>query len=153
MLLECCCLKVNVESDGEEFEARGEAEPTVVEYALESDLEADAADEVSSVITTLNSEDGYADDPIHLYLHQIGRVELLTAQEERTLARSIEVCKHLRDIERRYAEQFARQPGPTEVISTLLAQLIQAEPTTTALREELGLPEAFCLKGGGEQCH
>ena len=143
--MECCCLKVNVESDGEEFEARGEAGPTVEEYALESDLEAEAADEVSSVLTTLSDEEGYADDPVHLYLHQIGRVELLTAQEERTLARSIEVCKHLRETELRYETQFARQPGPAELISTLLSQLIQAEPTTTALREELGLPEAKCV--------
>jgi len=38
------------------------------------------------------------DDPVRMYLREIGRVRLLKAVEERTLARKMEASKHLRTL-------------------------------------------------------
>ena len=40
-----------------------------------------------------------ADDPVRMYLHEIGRVSLLTAQQEKTLARSKEEKDYIERIE------------------------------------------------------
>ena len=39
------------------------------------------------------------DDPVRMYLREIGRVSLLKAAQERTLAREMEACKHIEMLE------------------------------------------------------
>ena len=43
---------------------------------------------------------GGGDDPVKLYLREIGRIRLLTADDERALARDIEVLVHLEELEK-----------------------------------------------------
>src|SRR4030042_104164 len=42
------------------------------------------------------------DDPVRLYLHEIGKVSLLTANDEKALASKIEEAKYLEKIEELY---------------------------------------------------
>ena len=44
-------------------------------------------------------EEGGAEDPVRMYLREIGRVALLTADQEKVYARQIEDAKRLRQIE------------------------------------------------------
>ena len=50
------------------------------------------------------------DDPVRMYLREIGRVRLLTSKDERSLARKIEGGKHLLALEAELNELEGRQP-------------------------------------------
>ncbi|MDP2730100.1 MAG: sigma-70 factor domain-containing protein [Dehalococcoidales bacterium] len=55
-------------------------------------------------------EQDIADDPIRLYLHEIGKVSLLTARDERDLAKKVEVAKRLRQIKRETIHRKTESP-------------------------------------------
>jgi len=79
------------------------------------------------------------DDPVRMYLHEIGRVHLLTAKDEKVLARKMEKGKRIKDIKQGYLEKHGRSPSATEVILTILDELGQASTTIHILQQELGL--------------
>jgi len=59
-------------------------EEVILEEPIPEDLELEAQAE------TLEDQDQeVGDDPVRLYLHEIGRVPLLTARDEKTLARKM----------------------------------------------------------------
>ncbi len=47
-------------------------------------------------------EQAIVDDPVRMYLHEIGRVHLLTAENEKVLARKLEEGKRINEIRRDY---------------------------------------------------
>lgn len=55
------------------------------------------------------------DDPVRMYLREIGRVELLTAQEERELARNLELRRIVAEIESDFFEKHQTKPSATEI--------------------------------------
>ncbi|MCH7712919.1 MAG: hypothetical protein IIC99_04780, partial [Chloroflexi bacterium] len=85
------------------------------------------------------------DDPVRMYLREIGRVRLLTSKDERVLARKIEGGKHLDGLESELVELEGRQPRPWEITSGLLNRMVAAEPLVDALGEQLGLPSNLTL--------
>ena len=93
-----------------------------------------------------NSE--IADDPVRLYLHEIGRVDLLTAREERELALKIEVAKFLKDTKRDYESRNGAAASAAEVASLIGEELQKAAPVVLVLRNELGLPTARSFAKG-----
>jgi len=80
------------------------------------------------------------DDPLRAYLHQIGRVGLLSGHDERLLARKIELAKFLRDIKRDYLVKNGERPSAGAIASLVRAGMAEAEPIVLLLCEELGLP-------------
>ena len=50
------------------------------------------------------------DDPVRMYLREIGRVSLLTAQDERVLARKMEAGRHIKRMEAAFEEQEESKP-------------------------------------------
>ncbi|HXC65113.1 MAG TPA: sigma-70 family RNA polymerase sigma factor, partial [bacterium] len=72
--------KVRIGSDGREEE--GEAEPRT------DDEEEDAKDEAKARAEA--REEGGSDDPVRMYLHEMGRTPLLTREQEVRLAKRIE---------------------------------------------------------------
>ena len=60
------------------------------------------------------------DDPVRMYLREIGRVRLLTSADERSLARKIEGGKHLEGLRSELTEQEGRPPRPWEITAGLL---------------------------------
>src|SRR3990172_1860816 len=68
-------------------------------------------EEAERETTTLEVEEGI-DDPVRMYLREIGKVSLLTAANEKTLARSMEEGDYIQRIENRFFEETGRpRPG------------------------------------------
>ena len=80
------------------------------------------------------------DDPVRMYLREIGRVRLLTSADERSLARKIEGGKHLEGLRKELEELEGRPPRPWEITAGLLKRMVNAEALTKSLSEQLGLP-------------
>jgi RNA polymerase primary sigma factor len=68
------------------------------------------------------------DDPVHVYLREIGKVQLLTANDEKILASKLEEAKYLRRIETVYFQEYDVFPQLSEIIVFLLRHLHHAKP-------------------------
>ncbi len=77
-----------------------------------------------------------------MYLHEIGRVHLLTAKEEKDLARKMEEGRRIKDIKQDYLQRYGREPYASEIIITILKELSQAAPVIQLLQEQLQLARA-----------
>ena len=80
------------------------------------------------------------DDPVRMYLREIGRVRLLTSADERSLARKIEGGKHLLNLRKELTKLEGHPPRPWEISRGLLGRLVAASPLVLAISEQLGLP-------------
>ena len=65
-------------------------------------------------------EDESTDDPIRMYLHEIGRVHLLTAADEKILARRMEMGRRVNDIKKEWRKLYDRDPNPAEIALVVL---------------------------------
>lgn len=84
-------------------------------------------------------EQEVADDPVRVYLHEIGRVHLLTAEDEKILARKMEEGKRIGEIKQDWLQRYGRQPSATEIVITMLQELGQASTIIHLLQKQLDL--------------
>jgi RNA polymerase primary sigma factor len=119
-----------VESDAEQSEEPAE-EP------------AEGADEPEREVEVQGVE--VLDDPVRMYLREIGRVYLLTSKDERVLARKMEGGKHLEKLEQGLMANESRTPRAWEISCALLDRLVRTSPLVSALCEALGLPRNLTL--------
>jgi len=115
-------------SDGESFPNEG----------LDVKLKPPTASELEIPAEQLE-EQAIVDDPVRMYLHEIGRVHLLTAENEKVLARKLEEGKRINEIRRDYLQGYGKSPSATEIILTMLKELGQASTIIHLLQEQLGL--------------
>jgi RNA polymerase sigma factor (sigma-70 family) len=118
-----CCK--DEEPYGPDDECTGGAE-IKVESALEP--EAQGADKIVT------------DNPVNMYFHDIGRVSLLTAHEEKILASRIEDAQRLADIEALYRHYHGAQSPTVYVTILLIRHLLAAKPTVDALAQQFKFP-------------
>jgi RNA polymerase primary sigma factor len=76
------------------------------------------------------------EDPVRMYLHEIGRAHLLTAVNEKLLAQKIEQGKHLRSIKRSWLKQYGRQPRATDIIMVILQNLAKSSDVVYMVPDE-----------------
>jgi len=81
------------------------------------------------------------DDPVRMYLHEIGKVSLLTAREEKVLASSIEEAKYLERIEERYFQLYDAYPSPVRIVIFLLHNLVTAKWLVDSITKAVELQE------------
>jgi RNA polymerase primary sigma factor len=81
-----------------------------------------------------------ADDPVRMYLRQIGRVPLLTAEEEKVLARNKEEKDYVNDVAEEASHKLVRQPSASEVMVAILERLEETFPYLELVEKELALP-------------
>ena len=86
------------------------------------------------------AEQEVIDDPVRMYLHEIGRVHLLTAGDERILAKKIEKGKRINEVKRGWFQRYGRAPSATDIVVTMLMELGQASTIIHALQKQLNLP-------------
>ncbi len=126
-----------------ESEAAEEEMPTSEE--LEEELkpeELELESEGEAPIEIVEGEEAEAaDDPVRLYLHEIGKVHLLTARDERDLAKKIELAKRLKDIRQSLREKSGGEvPLAADVIIAAVKEIGKSVDLVHALQEELKLP-------------
>ena len=94
------------------------------------------------------SEDGWEqeldnvemiDDPVRMYLREIGRVSLLKANDERILARSMESSKYLLQVEQDLTAADGRSPRTWQTVFELLWRITEAQQVLGALTRYLSL--------------
>jgi RNA polymerase primary sigma factor len=124
--------------DSEQFSPRPEEEE---ELMPEGDMDTKLKPEDMEVETALETfeDQEVADDPVRLYLHEIGKVHLLTADDERLLAQRIEAAKRVSEIKQEYLARNGRAPSGTETILTMLREIGKAAPVVAALQKEAGV--------------
>ena len=79
------------------------------------------------------------DDPVRMYLREIGRVRLLSARDERILARRMEGGKHMSTIGKKFKEDYGRQPSSIETLRISLSRLASNSVTIDSLGAEVGI--------------
>ena len=113
-----------------------EEEPDLEDMEPELETEAEAAARAPI------EEHEMLDDPVRMYLREIGRVTLLTALDERTLAKKMEAGRHLGRVERALTNHgTARAPSCSEVVINMIERLHAAASLFRTLGPRMGLPE------------
>ena len=79
------------------------------------------------------------DDPVRMYLREIGRVSLLKAAEERVLARKMEASKHIEFIESELTSPESRPARPWQVVLQLITRTTEGREIAGVLSRYVGL--------------
>src|SRR4029450_7934879 len=98
----------------------------------------DKLDEVEPEIGDIELEEGI-DDPVRMYLREIGKVSLLTADDEKKLARSMEEGDFIHRIEQVHFERYGRNARAVDVLVALIHALHELQKALNTVTKELGL--------------
>jgi RNA polymerase primary sigma factor len=82
------------------------------------------------------------DDPVRMYLHEIGRVHLLTAANEKELAKRLEEGKRISEIKLEYYRKNGRQPSGSEVMLGVLRDVVRSVNIIRLMEKNLGMETA-----------
>ncbi len=88
-----------------------------------------------------------ADDPVRMYLHEIGKVSLITADKEKILAKSHKEGRYIEKIEEEYFSRLKSRPRAVDVVIALLEKLCQSSPLLEAVEEQLALAPSQSFAG------
>lgn len=144
--------------DEEEVEVEEKEEEDIEEDTLKEETDEElptkeALEEVDvptpDVTTSIEQfeESGVVDDPVRMYLHEIGRVPLLTADDEKSLAQKMEKGKRIAEIREYLCKKLGHSPSATEIMQAMLKEIGQAAPLLHALQKELSLNHTTSFKG------
>ena len=92
------------------------------------------------------AEQAGIDDPVRQYLNRIGQVALLTAADERYLARQMEEWLHIVAIEESLFEETGREPNPSEILVQLFREFQQEREIYRLISKYLDLPRQSVLE-------
>ena len=86
------------------------------------------------------TEADMSEDPIRMYLREIGRVDLLNAAEEKDLARRYESGRLVREVEEEIRDQIGRRPEAWMVTVRLLEIVASDFEVAYAMAKRNGIP-------------
>ena len=111
----------------EEVEEKEEGEELLAEEAEESKPPAAPGD--YEVI----------DDSVRMYLQEVGRVALLTANEEKVLCREMELGRYVEKIEYNHFRKHQKFPSPVDIVIHIISQLSKGYPVAQIIEESIGI--------------
>jgi len=98
----------------------------------------DEADHELESAADLETQEGI-DDPVRMYLREIGRVFLLSASDEKRLARQMEEAKFLGRLEQQWEQDHGRPPTACELFFLLLDEVHQSHRVLSSICKFLNL--------------
>ncbi len=96
----------------------------------------DKLGEAEPELSDIELEEGI-DDPVRMYLREIGKVSLLTADDEKRLARAMENSGYIQRIESAQFERTGRNARGVDVVAGLVADLAVMRPSLDFVSKEL----------------
>jgi len=85
-----------------------------------------------------DEQDG-GDDPVRMYLREIGKVHLLSGADEKRIARQMEEAKHLAAIDRHWIECHGRLPTGQETLLALIDQYCDSQKCVNFVCKDIGI--------------
>ncbi len=79
------------------------------------------------------------DDPVRMYLREIGRVDLLKAAEERILARRFEAGRHIKDLEGNWTSPDGRPLRAARIVTDFLTDISDNHDVVSAVARYHGI--------------
>ena len=119
-------------------------EPSDADVEAEQREEAEAEAQAAWQESIESSE--MIDDPVRMYLREIGRVSLLKAADERHLARQMEASKHIEGLEEELISPEGRPPRAWQIVNQLLSRAVEGQELANALSKYAGLPGELTFK-------
>ncbi len=80
------------------------------------------------------------DDPVRMYLREMGQVPLLNAHTEKILARKMDESKHVHYIDRTWRDKNGTTPSAIDMMMWMLQEIGQALEFIDVLKDELDIP-------------
>ena len=110
------------------------------ETMLEIEPAAEDLESEEPPVAVLEADDQEVeDDPVRVYLHEIGRVPLLTAHDEKSTARRIEMGRRISAV-RSGLEKQGNAGTASEVFQEIIRELGLSWEIIHKLQENVGLP-------------
>jgi len=147
-------VNLEIDKDSSRLSPQDESEELPVEEALRAEaarlwpepssleVEKPEAVEALELETHLEQLEEEVDDPVRMYLHEIGRVHLLTAEDEKVLARKIDEGRRIREIKQGWLQRYGELPSAIQIVVTMLKELSEAAPIIQFLQKRLELSPA-----------
>jgi len=98
----------------------------------------DKLEEAEPEVSDLELEEGI-DDPVRMYLREIGKVSLLTADDEKKLARAMEDGDYVHRIENEHFEKYGRNARSVDVVVGLLRDLYEIREALKIASKSIGV--------------
>jgi RNA polymerase primary sigma factor len=114
------------------------AEPEV----WESEVEPAALIEEEAEAVSLEELEEGIEDPVRMYLREIGKVPLLSADDEKRLARQMEEGKHLEGLIKAFQKVTGRHPEAAEIARMLFEELAELLPVMQEAHRYVQLKKA-----------
>jgi RNA polymerase primary sigma factor len=79
------------------------------------------------------------DDSVRMYLHEVGNVALLTAQEERALCRKMELGRYVERLRDNHFRKYQKFPLPVDIVIHVISQLSRANLVVRIVEDGIGI--------------
>jgi RNA polymerase primary sigma factor len=104
-------------------------------------------EEAEPEVSDAELEEGI-DDPVRMYLREIGKVSLLTADDEKRLARSMEEGEYITALEEAHFSETGRNARAVDVLARMMKDLYSLRKPIEIIAKDLGInrlpaPELF----------
>ena len=111
--------------------------------AVDEALDREPVDEAPLTYDDLLEEDSSIEDPVKMYLHEIGRGQLLTADDEKRLACRLEEASRLKDTINGLESVLGRPPTPAEAMVAIYARVYERRHLLHEIASILELQPVF----------
>src|SRR5579884_304636 len=113
--------------------------------AVDDSLDAEPVDDAAfaDAYDDLLEDDFSVEDPVKMYLHEIGRGQLLTADDEKWLACRLEEANRLKDTIGELEEIQGCPPTPAQVIVAVYTRIYDLRDLLSDLASLLGLQPVY----------